>query len=245
MRNLEINFRQWGLQSESLPTSEIHSVLVNTVVQQRIGKPENHIQRLLENPRALIKNTTKIRNLIDVFSGNVEFHCFEKACQFPKGPVAYFLNLLELKQPELMSLEVINESRSNHAVRLISCINKNWPEYAERRGLPVLRERSDIHPLFQLEGEKFTLTQQEFDQVKPEMIKGRSGTEALLGADFFLPPKVNVSENMLWNEEQLSAVNSIIPQLNKHITVLVYDYFLDLYQQAVINYPRSIRGTGN
>ena len=207
------------------------SNLVTSQIQQRI--PNGSIQAQLDKLNKNKKSYLKIRTLIDVFGTSVEFHCFEKACQFPNGPVAYFLNLLDIQKQNSIKLKIVNESRSSQAVRLIDYIHNNSSE--------LMKNRRDFFPLLAIKGEKFVLTGREFSQIENVVADEREMILALLGEKFFMPINYSTSERELtWNTEQIDTVIFILNELKKHIAIPVYQYF---YQWEIITqqtYPMDL-----
>jgi len=190
--------------------------LFTSQIQQRI--PSNTIQTMLDAVDKVQGSHSKVSRLMAVFGSAVEFHCFEKACQFEGGPAAYFFNLLALKRNVSFKYKSVNESRSNHAVRLISYINEN-------KGKQIFR-RQDLFDLYEIKGNKFVLNKSEMAQVETSLVDARNKVADILGDDFFLPINFSSRDDLAWKKQQLSTVISLIPKLKKPIALLIYFYFL-------------------
>jgi hypothetical protein len=202
-----------------------------SVVQQR-AKAQSPIDETLTN-NFLQKFNKRIINIQAVFGDCVEFYNFEKACEHELGPVGFFFELLNLTIEENRLLKV-NESNSQQATRLASYVTKHSPLYFGDNEINPIRKREDLLPIFSLPGEKFKLTKDEVDKAMPAIEQLRKEISEVLGDNFLPELKPKFIEKVDWSEKDIKNVVKILPSLDLHINIRIYDYFSIEYEQGKI-----------
>lgn len=204
-----------------------------SVAQQR-AKAQNHIKSVLDS-NYLDKFVKRIENIRAVFGKDAEFYSFEKACEHELGPVGFFLSLLGLTIESDRVLKV-NESSSQQAIRLSSFITEKSPLYSSSSTVNPIRKKDDLLPIFSLPGDKFQLTKEEVDMAGPTVEYARGRISELLGEAFLPDLKIKFVENVDWNSNDLNNVIKLLPALDLHINIRIYDYFSNEYQEGKIGY---------
>mgnify|MGYP000638296276 CR=1 FL=1 len=171
----------------------------------------------------LQKEVKKIKVLKDVFGDAAEFYNFEKTCFHPSGPVGFFFDLLNITLKPESALR-INESMSQHSVRLLSYINEQAPGLKSDREINPIRQRLDTGWLEKIPGKKFQLNKDEIEFIKPSVLEARQSIEELLGEGFFPPLNLVCSGSESWGEEQIDFIFRSANKLDLHILLRVNDY---------------------
>ena len=151
-----------------------------------IGLDQPHRKRAIT--RLLPSRSGEIETLQKVFGENINFQPFSKALNHQNGPAAFCLEQLGIP----VSWESIghdssfrsNESLNNPQVRAMNLINKEFHADQSRKrcsknNFKILRQGLDC-----LEGDRFLLTEFEFQLIKEHYKKLKKEMNDLLGPSF-------------------------------------------------------------
>jgi len=195
-----------------------------SVAQQKVRR--HSLERTLKG-NGSSQDVKKISNLIDVFETDAEFYSFEKVCQHAAGPVGFFFDLIGINLPVERTLRV-NEGMSGQSVRLLSFINGAAPQVHRGTSVNPIRRKSDALPLSKIKGDKFQLTSDEVEIVKPKVLQARESIAAILGEDFLPPVSFSYSDKADWGSQQLEYLLKISSSLDLHLLLRVHDFLAEL-----------------
>ena len=130
-------------------------------------EPNNRIP----NSLALIKKSKKF------FGSTMTFYPFSTATKYHEGPVAFIINEALGIPSQGFELKVSNESLCNITTRLINCLNSASPSTA-KQDLRKIRKIIDQN----VNSDKFLLTEEEFNSIKPDYEKIQNKMMQTLGA---------------------------------------------------------------
>ncbi len=220
LRRLRDDFRAHGYKMRVISyIREPFNSIVSVAQQQAREKP---VERILEGGRSS-RDIEKMTNLIDVFEAEAEFHNFEAACLHAAGPVGFFFDLIGINLPVERALR-INEGMSGQSVRLLSFINDAAPPVHGDNSDNPIRKKLDLESLSKIKGDKFQLTSDEVEIVKPKVLQARESIAAILGEDFLPPASFSFSEEADWGSQQLEYLLKISSSLDLHVLLRVHDF---------------------
>ena len=162
-----------------------------------------------------------MRHLIEVFP-DAELYSFKDACQFPSGPVGFFLHQIGIDTEIHLEDAQDNPAWSDNAVRLCEHVNSFAPVVSKGR-LNALRKERDLHAFSRIKGPRFALTKAELrsDDLQQEidwMVShyGEGFAEDLAGQPV---------EPHEWQQQQIVQAARAMDSIPLHLVPLVYNYF--------------------
>ena len=182
---------------QTIKNGKFHSI-VSLGVEPKpeiISGPESNNR--IPNSLALIKKSEEF------FGSTMTFYPFSMATKYQKGPVAFMINEALGIPSQGFELKVSNESLCNITTRLINCLNSVSPS-ADKQNLRKIRKIFDQN----VNSDKFLLTEEEFNSIKPDYEKIKTKMMQALGASH-VDEKVRFSEPL--NAEEINKVLNHCP----------------------------------
>ena len=186
---------------------------------------------------------SKIEKFISIFP-ETEFYSFQESCKHNHGPIGYFLNLIGVKNYSEIEFVHSNSNRSisNQSARLISYINEKQPFFINKKVNPF-RYQGDIWSLYQYQGNKFKLTNNETKRFRTVLDKDNEYLSEELGVEFCdQKPYVTLGESYknYWSQEELEKLKIAICEIdgNSVLKEIMREYFKNIVRlnQRTISY---------
>jgi hypothetical protein len=137
----------------------------------------------VDNDLTLPNRNRAIQSILNVFRDSAQFYPFRKACEYNGDPVRFILEYIcGVKNISTITMCRKNESRSNIWTRVQNQLNKVYP--AIINGKPNLEHKKLKKNLYRDLGDKFILTESEFNMIRDPFKIHEEIMHSLLGDDF-------------------------------------------------------------
>ena len=158
---------------QTIKNGKFHSIVSLGITPKPaiISGPESNNR--IPNSLALIKKS------VDFFGSTMTFYPFSMATKYQEGPVAFMINEALGIPSQGFELKVSNESLCNITTRLINCLNSTSPSTA-KQDLRKIRKIIDRN----VNSDKFLLTEEEFNSIKPDYENIKINMMQILGILF-------------------------------------------------------------
>lgn len=166
------------------PYAYINSALQQTIKNGKFHsivslgvKPETAIILDPESNNRIPSSLALIKKSERFFGATMTFYPFSMATKYQEGPVAFIIDEVLGVPSQGFELKVSNESLSNITTRLINCLNNAAPS-TPKLNLKKIRKIIDQN----VNSDKFLLTEEEFNSIKPDYEKIKTKIMQTLGA---------------------------------------------------------------
>ena len=171
----------------------------------------------------------KVSRFINVFGrARVRVFRFEDACDYPGGPVCFFLAKIGLSEDVIRQMNICmdNESMSDLAVDMLTYLNRKIP-YTEENLRSGLRRKYE-HALFSiLPGSKFRLPLENANDVMAEAKSDMVWLQETFGISYETSFLDQVDSSLLFGDDYVDSMNVLLKKASPVLRKVIYEYIDD------------------
>lgn len=185
---------------------------------------------------------TCLEKFITVFGrDSISVYSFEKACNAEYGIVGEFLKIIGLDYNVINQIPIkrVNESLSHQAVEIIEYINRTVPFFKNAK-IAKGRTNRDLSPLYQISGDRYLLSAEEYSILTKNIHKDLEWLEAKFNIVYSQKDIIDNDIQIIYGEKYFRDLKKVYPQLTKTLKILVYHFMLKKLSQLKTTENKNI-----